>query len=709
MPPPARLRARLAAALPAAALLLCAPSAAPAVEVSGNAWVYGGTSRSENGGRQETDLLNQVYTLSLSQPLTPYLRLQLSYNDNQFDTTSDSGEFNRGSREPSIQLSYRRPRLTALALFQDRRNESSIPGQDLDIRSFQTQVSYRPDRGPSYALRLRDESNVADVAAFGRNVDTRTVDLDVFYSRDSWSTTYRFQTYDLDNTSTGLSLDQDRHEVRFLYDDRVWNDRLNLHLDSWVIWTRQEEVVPTGVALADPLPIREGLFLVDTTPGVGELLAAPDLVDGDITTAARESAAAGAPFIEIGGANTDRNIGVDLGFIRPVTQLEITVTSPSDPGLQWAVYRSPDNLAWDPVPGAASGFDPILLRYTLTFPETSARYFKAVNLTVNSQASVAVSEIRALVTIGTLNGGGRNTTIYRTSADARMEIADGVAGTLGISFNNDRNLASGLARREFRELSYRAGLEIAMTPRTDVLLGYRTTDFRQDSRPVLDRREDLYSATVRWVPLETLDTAFVLSRRTETDRGRLLRSADTAQARAFAQLLPDLRLVSEVVVQSIDDPFSGFTQESLRIQGGLETQLFPQWSLTATAAQTWYDFSARVPLTRRTTAELGTSWRITPFVTTQASWTYRQDDLTDNLSQRYNIIWSPGGKLSTSLQYQEFDSDIGNMTTNSGLSFNYRVNTRMTLFASLSRSTTESTVVGRTEVTNGTFGLNVVF
>ncbi len=85
---------------------------------------------------------------------------------------------------------------------------------------------------------------------------------------------------------------------------------------------RQTQEAATGAAVALPVPVAQGLFAIDATPSLGELEPTSAFIDGDTTSPA-------APGIEIGGANTFRNIGVDLGISRPVSELEISVQGPS--------------------------------------------------------------------------------------------------------------------------------------------------------------------------------------------------------------------------------------------------------------------------------------------------------------------------------------------------------------------------------------------
>jgi hypothetical protein len=92
-----------------------------------------------------------------------------------------------------------------------------------------------------------------------------------------------------------------------------WGDRFSVGLSGRLSHLNRTLATGADAELAEPIPAAAGLFSVDTTPEIGELAAHPTLVDGDATAPA-------LPPIDVGGASTFRNVGVDLGLTRPVTR-----------------------------------------------------------------------------------------------------------------------------------------------------------------------------------------------------------------------------------------------------------------------------------------------------------------------------------------------------------------------------------------------------
>ncbi len=680
-----------------ALLVLAAPAAA--VEVHGNVRVYDGST--ENGDT-DVDQLDQQYTLNLRQALTPWLSMLFSYRYTDFSAANGGTDFERSSSDPRLELLYNRPTVTARLSFQDRRNRGSNPSDNLDLESFLAQLRWQPRKGPWYSLQFRDDTNVADTAVFGRDISSRALDLEAVWDRRAWGARYAWGATRLANDGTGFELDEDRHQLRANVDRRLWDDQLALSASGWISRVEQREVAGTGSRPAQPVPIRDGLFALDTSPDVGELSGAPGLVDGDTRTATD-------PRIDVGGANTFRNVGADLGFTRQVTRLEITVDAPSSPGLLWEVYHGSDGLSWDRVSGVVGEYDGALSRYTLSFPEITDRFFKAVNVTVNDNARVAVTEIRALVEVGQLSRRDGRSTTYRADLAARWHPHDRVRADFQVGVANDQDLTRGLLSRDLDELTYSALVRIELTPDLEARVGYRFTSVDENREPVLERDERSWSAVLDWSPLQTVDGLLSFSRRDEKDGDVLIRSADTVRLRARTRLLPDLELTSEVAFSDVDDPFAGFQQTVWRWRETLIADLTERVNLRASAGQSFFDSTGTAIIEERTNLELLTTWRAAPFLSFTGDWSYGEDDLQDTLTQRYSTFYAPGPKLSASLSYQDTESSDVRQTTTMGASVNYRIRPRLTPFANFSRSTFRQVGTETTENTSLRFGFNLFF
>ena len=681
------------------AMLLALAVPAAAVEIHGNVRVYDGST--ENGDT-DVDQLDQQYTLNLRQALTPWLSMLLSYRYTDFSAENGGTDFERSSSDPRLELLYNRPTVTARLSFRDRRNRGSNPSDNLDLESFLAQLRWQPRKGPWYSLQYRDDTNVADTAVFGRDVSSRAFDLEAVWDRSAWGARYSFNATRLANDGTGFELDEDRHQLRAHLDQRLWGDRLALSANGWISRVEQREVAGSGGRPAQPVPVRDGLFALDTSPDVGELEDAPGLIDGDTRTPAE-------PRIEIGGANTFRNAGVDLGFTRQVTRLEITVDAASSPGLLWDAYHSSDGLSWTRISGVRSEYDGALLRYTLFFPEITDRFFKAVNVTVNGFSTVAVTELRALVDVGQLGRRDGRSTTYRADLAARWQPHQRLRADVQVGVANDQDLTRGQLSRDLDELTYSALVRYELTADLEARVGYRFTRVDELREPVLERDEETWSAVLDWSPLETVDGLLSFSSRDEKDGEVLIRSADTVRLRARTRLLPDLELISEVAYSDVDDPLAGFRQTVWRWRETLTADLTERLDVRASASQSYFDSTGTAVIEERSQLELLTHWRATPFLSFTGDWTYGEDDLQDTLTQRYSTFYAPGPRLSASLSYQDTESSDVRQTTTLGASVNYRIRPRLTPFVNFSRSTFRQIGTETTDNTSLRFGFNLFF
>jgi hypothetical protein len=644
-----RLRAAIGSGILAGLLSLWCSLPVVAGDVGFNATFFG-TSTDNNGEDQNS--LFQNYTLNFRQPITPLLDFHFNYQAAEFDIRDDFSDANRSVRQPLLQLFYRRDTFNGMIGFQNRETDSTNAAEILDVSSMFAQFFWKPSKGPQYNLRWSDSSNVADVAVFGQDTDSTSLEFDASYFRDNWTARYSFLSLQLDNQITGFSLDQIRNLVQGTYDDYFWSNRLQFSADVLFDRSNQEETAPVGSNLAQPVQPQQGLFAFDPTPGISTLSPVPSLIDGDTTSPA------GPPPIDIGGA-TFLNIGVDLRFTRQVTRLEISVDLPSDPAVLWQVFESPDNLNWTSIGGVASTWDTGFLRYTLEFPETTNRYFKAVNISANSQTNVLVTEIRALIDVA-------------------------------------------------QDLSFDAVVGYDTTETTELRFQYFLGDFERQLQPVLEREEERYVASMLWDPLPTVDAVFSLSRREETEQGELLRRSDTLRARGITALYPGLNVTSEIVYNSVDDPFAGFKLNSWTWRETFDTQPTERLILNGGFSIQDFDTVGTVSISQRRSTNWQLTWNL-PYVTVGGSWNYGREDRRVTTDQRYFVNWRPGPRLSLGAAYNQSSSVLDFHYTQASFDMSYRLNRYLNLFANYSSTGTRQALLPSSQIDTLQFGGTLSF
>jgi hypothetical protein len=689
-----------------AALLLLAgavgfAASVRAVDVDGSARFAWTESDVEAGAVGTTE---QNFHLGLTQILTPYLRLRVSDSYADQATTLDGADvFSRTTEQPRVELIYGRPNLSARLAYDLNRTDSSLVADRFRAKAVHGNLSWRSRAGLRVGLSLREATNRGDVAALGRDVDERRARIDLGLERRFWSVGYSAAYGELERLATGLAIEQIRHDVR-LSGSRDWLDgRLRIGLTGLAGRLESEESSGAG-ELAEPLPAVAGLAAIDASPGTGALEAAPGLVDGsvgEITT----------PAIEVGGANTFRNVGVDLGLSLPATRLEVYVDRPSAPGLVWEVYHSADNLFWEPIPTAISEFDATLLRYTLRFAPVTDRYFKAVNLSVNEAELVRVTEVRALREITEIVGDDRSSDLYRAGLSVGWQVAPRVHLSAGADTTNDETTFGGVTRRDFTTATVRGGVRVDLRPDLRLVLGYRWLDSEDRRSGGLDRTTEEISASLLWNPLATVDAVLVVSNRDELDGDVLLAANSSARLSVDLRLLEELRLVSDLIVARLDSEIAGVERDTVSWSQRFEMEPFERWRLDG--GYTWSRTEsglASQPLLERTNLFATVRWSPGSALAWHATLLYYTDDTGgSSLRQSYGLSWSPGPKLNLSMTWNEFEEQRGLLTGGSSLTANYRLARRIQLFGSVSESRTELADGSRERVTTVHAGTAVSF
>ncbi len=662
------------------------------------------TSNTDTGS-VETDTVDQQYNLSLFQRFTPYLALRLGAQYLDLGTrVAGDGELFRRSREPNLSLFYNRGDLSGRFQLLDRVADGSDDVDQFEVRSYLGALSWRTRWGPLLSLQVRDESNVADVAVFGRDNDSRTVTASALYNRKLWSAGYTYTGFQLDNNLTGLGFDQSRHELRFDAGRHLFDDRLRLGLSSWVSRQDRHQDVPAGTEIAQPVPASQGLAAVDTSPDVGALDPAPGLIDGELRTPALPDVTG-----QIGAANTFRNVGVDLAFALPATRLEITVDAPSGSAVVWEVWHSADNLLWQRVAGVGAEWDSALLRYTLRFPETTDRFFKAVNLSANPAPDVAVTEVRALQDVAGLASADGSANLYRGDLSAVYQATEQVRASVGVGASRDENLTSQVVQRRFDEVHARTALDVDLPHDLHARAGYQYLDLEEQVEPVLRRTEEVYDASLAWRPLATFEAALLYNRRDETDETVLVRSIESARLRVVSELLPDLSLTTELESSQVDDPLGGQDRDGWALRQYLSSRPRPSWTVTGGWSLVRFEDPQGQPVIDRKALDLQATWLATAYLSLTGAWDYIVDLDRTALRQSYSLSWSPGPKLTAALAWESFGDEDLRRTTNDSASLTYRLTQRFSLFGTFSRSSFDETGGASTEATTLRTGVALFF
>lgn len=640
--------------------------------------------------------------LSLTQVLTPYLRLRFLGNYGEQTAELEGAQpFERSSLQPAAELLYSRPGLSWRLGWENRRIDSSSAAQEFESDAVVANLTWQPRGDFRLGLSFRDATNQTDVAAFGRDLDERQGRLDAVYQRRYWSLGYAANYNELVGGVSGFDVEQFRQDLRLSASRDFADGRLVLGFSGNAGHLEAEE---RRGDFAEPLPAAQGLFGIDISPAIGELDPAPGLVDGELS-------APTSPPIEVGGANTFRNVGLDLGLPRPATRFEVTVDRTSGAQVVWDVYQSADGLIWEPVTVLSRTYESDLLRYTIRFAATSERYLKAVNVSSNPATEVRVTEVRALREVVAIEGPAERTSeLYRAAASLGWRVTDRVTFSAAAETSNDSATVGDIVRRDYTASGMRAGVEVDLARDFVLAVRYRHSESEERRTGGLTRISDDYSASLRWTPLETVDALLSAAIRTDDDEFGELSNLEVVRLMVSLDLLDELQLVTDLSSSRVDSLGAGGVRDTLSWVQRVEMRPREDWRVGGGYSWQRTEGAGNRPRDYETSSVfVDIDWSPGSALTVRGSLTYFDESGGSTLRQSYGLFWAPGPKLSVALGWDQFEQHDGLLTANDSITVNYQAASRLLLFASISRSRNDLGSGIEAEITSGNAGASISF
>lgn len=656
-------------------------------------------------GSAVVDGTDHAANLAIVQELTPYLSLRLAGLYGEQTAELDGVEaFSRTTLQPVAELRYGAPNLSWRVAWESLRSETGAAAGEFESRALTTSLSWRAPRGFRLGLSWRDLTDEsASVAALGRGLEQRVGRVDLMFERPRWSVGYGGRYNELAGGAAALDVTQLRHDLRLTAARALAGDRVRLSFAGVAGRLDAEQSRGAG-ELAEPLAAVRGFAGIDLSPALGELDASPGLVDGDLVTPA-------SPAVEIGGGNTFRNIALDLGLPVPAHRLDILVDRLSGARVVWDVYQSADGLVWQPVTILERAWDPDLLRYRLHFVETSERYLKAVNVSVNPESEVRVTELVALrdLAVGALQP-ERSADLYRAAVSFAWQASERLHFHASADANNDSTTVGGVVRRDTTGSAVNGGLGLDLAHDLTLSVGYRHARFEEGAGRDLTRISDDFGASLRWNPLDTVDALLATGVRTDSDERHELSNLRYARATVALDLLDELRLVSNLSTSRIETPGTGGSRETLSWTERIDMRPRRDWRLGG--GYTWSRTESAVaggPRFDSSSLFVDFGWTPGAALGLAGTIAWFDESTGATIRQSYNLSWNPGPKLGLALGWDDFSQREGARTRNESLALHYRLAVRLVLFGSVSRSSSAIADGPEDEVTSVNAGTTLSF
>ncbi len=392
------MRRRAPVARGAAALAaLCALAAGDAAAQSLDGYLESSfvhtaeTNQQPAAPTQTTDLDELIIRLNLiyTQPLTPNFSLLVG---GFFERTAPQGTVSNIEVDaieyrlrPFATLRWRTPVWRAdLGVDRDQtRTESRLVGQTFEQRltrdTLSGNIGWFPD-SQNYVQLSSARSEEYDEQRLERERELRDVALLAQWQpRPFFRAQYRGSVNNVDDKVEAVETDTQSHNLRLFFNESFLRSRVNVSADYNYNWVRDQVTVRGEGEFEIRLFPIAGLSAIDDFPELDPLLANPGLIDGNRVTPAGIDL--GVP--PVGGDDSLRNFGVDMGFATRINQFYVwvdrEVRAEVAPSLAWEIWTSADNLNWVRQRTIATApFGPFDNRFTLEFQDVEARYVKVV-------------------------------------------------------------------------------------------------------------------------------------------------------------------------------------------------------------------------------------------------------------------------------------------------------------------------------------------
>ncbi|MBI5826355.1 MAG: hypothetical protein HZB22_01285 [Deltaproteobacteria bacterium] len=347
------------------------------------------------------------------------------------------------------------------------------------------------------------------------------------------------------------------------------------------------------------------------------------------------------------------------------------------------LYKSDDGTAWTSLGGVSPTFDDTLSRFVFTFAETSAKYFKVVNLSSpQGVPDIYVTEIQALGYITSTPVEEIKYTVNREFFGFNMTYNPFARLSMGYNLNYDHT-TQGISNNDSSTMNQGVNLNyIAWQKYLTVSTSYTTStnSSTQGTTTVTsnDTVVNSYALTLSTNPLPTLTGNVNYSH-----INNLLNGADSSATQSVGgNLFMNLYRGIDLGVGSSFSDTKSYTDNSVSDSWNhyANLNLLPWKDLSIVLNTTYYATDTRKDggTTSSTGKTVNASFSYTPTRKIYVSAVYSFEPDT---TQSYSVTWLPTRTIQMDARY-----GLGKDTENMGTTFSWTPITKMTMFVGYSRT-----------------------
>jgi hypothetical protein len=627
--------------------------------------------------------LDQQYMMNYSRSLLPYIsvHLSLTYHDIQTFQTAEANGW-QGELMPSGNLNWVNPffNLGVHARYRQIRDRATVNNTISRSAGIYFKTTFNR-RIPQSTVSYDWSHSAINAGLLPSDNEERRFQYAANYSYKHANSYYTYTNQRFDNLSGGISQNLEQHIFRLDYSNNLIKNRLLFAGNYMFNYTHRRQESSQAVMPFIQIPAVIGLYQQDASPTLGPLDTLATLIDGNVEQ---------STGINLGGTFLHQNIGFDLSLARTLSVIYLYTDRTADPSLAWSVYTSGDNLAWTiQAGGVLSTFNGPLHRYEISFPTTTARYFKVINTTTDEQPEVYVTEIQGYISDQILGLGPDLTRNHRVNASLSYQAHSYWRLSTDAVFGSQVEDLSGQQRRDANvsgTVSFRPNDKFSSVGRYQRGL----TDYRTGL--VTSLETELYSLIFLLNPLKTLETSLSGSRLRSWQNQDQTQLTHSALFHLSAVLIPGLNILTETGFSRSERPTTSSTlvTDSWTYRLSADATPYQNLNLISTVTRRVYMSNYLYPDGHRDEADLRFNYRMTPALFLRGGITYGQEEGNESLTQDYSVGWDLTRKISTSANLR-FQTNTGSLGSNYStrilnMQLSYLISDRVSSFAGYSHN-----------------------
>jgi hypothetical protein len=515
------------------------------------------------------------------------------------------------------------------------------------------------------------------------------------YSFRGQTMAYRFTRRTTDNVVTNVDASTNTHLLR-------WNGtaaphhRMRLTSNYTFSHRSRTQETPQEGGFLTVLSGATGLYVEDSSIDFGELDRAPALTDGNTEDPA-------VPRIDIGGALGDRNLGLDLAFVREVSTLHLYVDRPSGTQPTWKILSSSDNVFWQLwTANPAVEFNAGPSRYEISFESTSTRFIKVVKGGVNEVPEVLVTELEALVQVEEREKVTRKGSTHFVDAGATYRVSEAMLSTADVSYEKDFSDSPDGGRDRG---DYVLGTRYQQSPVVFHHIRWQQ-GFQSLGGPLenLTNRSLAYSLLV--TPIETLDITASATSRWEDTGDLQTDRIHTALVQLTGNPLIGINMSTEVSRTRRVQLILGTRDDVWTYRFSVDGTVTRSLEMALTYRHQRITINPGSDFRRRSQYTVDLNYRLTRTIFMRGSYNLLAEE-TNRVTQEYFMGWNATPKLRLSALASFTDPGADRVTERYNANLTYDLGRRTTFYSTY--ATSDFTEIGGTETTSFQAGMRTGF